>query len=233
MDLRRCLVVGIIGILLACLIPVQPVKATDVLVSQTVLRPKSTFYADAGWTPYPSDGILWNKTLTNDGNTTYITCATAWAMVYFDLTDWTDPGYANETIEITWWGICLGISAVQPASAIHQDGAIQSVSSWYDMSAIVMMRTFAAKNVWENHTLKIGEYCPWTTAKWTQTSINQIYIKLWPNTIIAGSLRVTETALLVNVTVPASEETVSFGTIGLFGILIFLAAVAVVKVARG
>lgn len=212
--------IAVIGLLIVSALPMISTSSRAnaperELVQQTVLHPTGD-YLTTGWTPNPE----WTQLLTNDGLTTCIWTAGTYQFYSPTMTTFTDPGYANETFEVTAWAV-LKHNLPMPSEI----GIRKTTTSWYTGSNL-MREGPTTPNAWLNVTITAVR-CPWTNTNWTVSQINLIHC------VVASqgtNTTVTEMGMLINTTIPvttaptieyvlSSTAEISFGALAIIALI--------------
>ena len=225
---------AIVGILIisgmAIMSPARNVSAHEYLYGQYILHPDRTV-SNTGWTTWPNDGVLWNKLTSNDANTTTINSTAAGQICKIGFGSFSGPPGLDQGIEDGIYELSVRMWIVCRASTSGSGVQFKMLIFTY---GYVSMYTglLATGTYWVNSTVK-DDTCPFNipTEVWTSYDVNNTVVEL--TSLVVGKTVVTELGLIINVTTePDRQIILSFGTLGLFGILIFLAAVTVVKVVK-
>jgi hypothetical protein len=162
------------------------------LVNQTVLRAVGTS-SSTGWTANPNDGVLWDKLLTNDTNTTDIASGSATAVITLEM--------ANLNYELTDQDVASGDRfLVVDAWAIYR---VNASGSSFALKAKILTYGFVSRGiavgtatgVWHNMSMTMYS-CMYHNDAWWGNCVNYTFLEL--STGVIGKIRVTEIGLIVS-----------------------------------
>jgi hypothetical protein len=192
---------ALVPVLLVLALAFVPLGASADSLSQYVLRADGTAQAGA-WSPYPADGTLWNKTLSNDGDSSYITDTTPWSFAEFTVDNLAVAIPSGSSVSVCAW-ITMKTNVPGPS---HTSFGLTNVNTsattiWYDSS--IAKRMTPGATTYKNYSIT-ESHCPWTGYNWTGSTINATYFFVSFNGV--GTMKITEIGLLVNVTVLTAGE---------------------------
>jgi hypothetical protein len=208
----------VVAIFVLGMIAVSPnSSAAHNVKAQFVLHPTATFAINSTyWTPYPNNGIYWDKLISNDGNTTYIKSSSSGSFEfgYFTMANLNYKLEATDRIIVSTYAYVMILSGPLSPTAYHQFLITIKTASNYDSSFMNKMYQCTAKNVWQNMSVSMNN-CPWTGKNWTTLDVNDTMLKIWVNGL-GGVIYYGEVAMLITILSPSSTGIViSLETIGI------------------
>lgn len=193
--------IGLAGfvVILSMMAFMPSVQASPVFMTDTqILRFTDDYGADL-WTPYPADGIFWDKVWGYDENATYMQSPVgALPQSFTTLSDWIDPDWTGERIYVSYYARGLSYGTGTSTTTIAM-----SVPT-YGTGTFLTYQTFPT-SVYTNKTYSYGSTCPATKTPWNETILTTFWITFLR--ISGNQTRITDFAFIVQTTAWSVDPT--------------------------